>query len=50
MLFRELTSQEESEFRAWARDNKEECFAASNETLAIWHPVIRDEIEKMKSE
>jgi len=44
--FRELSQQEEQEFRWWARDNYE----PHSEIDGLWHPVVRDECEKMNKE
>ena len=41
-LYRELDTEEEKEFRQWARDN----FDIKSVNTA-WHPVVRDEWEKI---
>lgn len=38
-LWRELSKEEEGEFRQWARDNWE----IGDELNPMWHPVVRDE-------
>jgi hypothetical protein len=45
-LFRDLTSEEEAEFRQWARDHYEPF----NEIKGIWHPCVQDECRKMNEE
>jgi len=46
MNFRKLSKKEEKSFRLWARDN----WRKGMEIDQLWHPVIRDEIEKIISE
>lgn len=46
-LYRELTEQEEVEFRQWARDN----FNPLTDTVdSLWHPIVRDECNKIINE
>ena len=45
-LFRELTSEEEKEFRKWARDN----YKPLQPIEGFWHPVIQDECVKINKE
>jgi len=45
-LFRDLTPEEEVEFRQWARDN----FKGTDEMSSVWHPVVRDECNKIINE
>ncbi len=45
-LFRELSKEEEVEFRQWARDNWNPREAIN----PVWHPVVRDECRKMEGE
>lgn len=46
-MFRELSEQEVEEFKKWARDN----FDPSSDMLnPVWHPVVRDECNKMIAE
>jgi hypothetical protein len=45
-LFRELTPEEEEQFRKWARLNYEPFETISG----VWHPVIQDECRRMNSE
>lgn len=42
-LFRNLTDEEISEFRQWAREN----YAPFSPIKGIWHPVIQDECVKI---
>lgn len=42
-LFRELSVEEEQEFRQWARDN----WTPGSEPNQVWHPVVRDEWKKI---
>lgn len=45
-LFRQLTDEEELTFRLWARDNWQHGMNVSE----LWHPIVRDEIDKMEAE
>lgn len=45
-LWRELSLEEEADFRAWARTN----WTLGDEINELWHPVVRDEIAKMAHE
>ncbi len=46
-MFRDLNEQEKQEYRKWARDN----FDPSSDLLnPVWHPVVRDECNKMIAE
>ena len=45
-LFKDLTAQEESEFRQWARDN----YVCFSDISGIWHPVVQDECKNMNDE
>jgi hypothetical protein len=45
-FFRKLSSEEELEFRAWARENYE----PNGNISELWHPVVRDECEKINNE
>ena len=45
-LFRNLTTEEEDEFRQWARDNYEPF----SEIKGVWHPVVQDECVKINQE
>lgn len=42
-LFKDLSTEEESEFRQWARDN----YICFSDIKRIWHPVVQDECQKM---
>ena len=42
-FFRQLTLEEEKPFRQWARDN----WKFGDKVQEVWHPVVRDEIQKM---
>lgn len=46
-IFKELTPEEEVEYRQWARSNFD-----VNETKInhLWHPVVQDECKKMIGE
>ncbi len=46
MIWRPLKKAEEKKFRAWARAN----WKPGQEVNQLWHPVVRDEIDKMKEE
>jgi hypothetical protein len=46
MIFRDLTPEEETEFRQWARQNWKPGDAISE----LWHPVVIDEIGKIRQE
>ncbi len=43
MLFKQLTEEEEEEFREWARENYEPL----SEIKGIWHPVVQAECVKI---
>ena len=45
-IFRDLSFEEEFEFRLWARDNFKPFSFIPNS----WHPVVRDECLKMNNE
>lgn len=45
-LFRDLTPEEEVEFRQWARDN----FKGTDTMSSVWHPIVRDECNKIIDE
>ncbi len=45
-LFKDLTAEEEDEFRQWARDN----YVCFSDVSGVWHPVVQDECSKMNSE
>lgn len=46
-MFRELSQQEEDEFRQWARDNYEP-FSAIKE--GIWHPIVVEECQNINKD
>ena len=45
-LFRVLDESEEKTFRAWARENHKPGDAVNR----MWHPVVRDECQRMDEE
>jgi hypothetical protein len=45
-IWRVLSPEEEIEFRQWARNNYTKGFTINS----IWHPVVRDECNKMNNE
>lgn len=45
-LFRDLTPQEETTFRAWAREN----YKPFSDIRGVWHPVVQDECRKMNAD
>lgn len=45
-LWRDLSPEEEKEYRQWARDN----YRPASEIKGVWHPVVRDECKKMNNE
>ena len=45
-IFKDLTAEEEEEFRQWAREHYLPKGARSN----VWHPVVHNEMEKMERE
>jgi len=45
-FFRNLSEEDEGEFRQWARDN----YNAGGEVSGLWHPVIRDECRRIDEE
>lgn len=46
MLFKNLSLEQEGEFRAWAREN----YKPLEPIKGVWHPVIQDECVKMNIE
>ncbi len=51
VFFRDLDVKEEQEFRDWARNNIKDLTTRDLDgTLSIYHPVVRDEWEKIKKE
>tara|TARA_R100001594_G_scaffold30302_2_gene56729 strand:- start:359 stop:529 length:171 start_codon:yes stop_codon:yes gene_type:complete len=44
-LFRELTEQEEKEFRQYAHD----MYTPGDPVSEVWHPILRDEIAKINA-
>jgi hypothetical protein len=46
MMFRELTEQEQKEFKEWARKN----YAPHSKIDELWHPVIKHECLKINVE
>jgi len=45
-LFKDLTTEEEIEFRQWARDN----YICFSDISGIWHIIVQNECQKMNSE
>ena len=45
-LFRDLTEDEEKDFRQWARDN----YKPYTDIRGVWHPVVQDECRKINEE
>jgi len=45
-LFKVLTEEEAVEYRQWARDN----YVPGDDIPGIWHPIVREECEKMNVE
>jgi hypothetical protein len=45
-IFRELTHDEEKEFRAWARQN----YHQYDDIKGVWHPVVQDECRRINAE
>tara|TARA_R100000773_G_C4214916_1_gene113788 strand:+ start:672 stop:839 length:168 start_codon:yes stop_codon:yes gene_type:complete len=43
MLFKNLSKEEEKDFRQWAKDN----YKPLDPIKRIWHPVIQDECKLM---
>ena len=46
MFFKSLSSEEEQEFRQWARDN----YKVGEAISGVWHPVVQDECVKINTE
>jgi len=42
IMFRELSDQEEKEFRQWAKDNPD------TKPDSLYHPVVNDELKKIQ--
>lgn len=51
-LFKELTEEEEYEYRLWARDNWpfREGMCWNDEPKNAWHPVVQEECKRMNNE
>ena len=45
-LFKDLTCQEETEFRTWAKEN----YVPFNDIKGIWHPIIQDECRRINEQ
>jgi len=45
-LHKQLSEEEEPEYRQWARDN----YRAGAKIEEVWHPAVRDECRKINSE
>lgn len=45
-LFNQLTSQQEADFRLWARQN----YQVYTPIDGVWHPVVQDECVRMNAE
>lgn len=46
LSFRDLNESEVKEFRKWARNN----YIVGSNIPIIWHPIVRDECEKINKE
>ena len=46
MFFRKVSSEEEQQFRQWARDN----YKPFSDISGVWHPYTQDECVKMNLE
>lgn len=44
--FRQLSKEEEQEFKNWAQEN----YTAGEDISPLWHPVVRKECEKINAE
>ena len=45
-FYRQLDEKEEKEFRQWARNN----YTPGGPIYSLWHPVVRDECDKINHE
>jgi hypothetical protein len=45
-LFKDLTRQEEAEFRDWAKEN----YVPFANIKGIWHPIIQDECRRINEQ
>ena len=45
-LFKQLSPEEEAEYRQWAREN----YRPFEPIKGIWHPVVQDECRRMNEE
>jgi hypothetical protein len=45
-IWEKLTTDEEEEFRQWAKDN----WKPNTKPSPLWHPVVRDEWQKLDEE
>lgn len=49
-LHKELNTEEEIDFRQWARDNYRGFNSPNGEINSVWHPIVKEECERMRNE
>lgn len=47
-MFNKVTPTQEQEFIQWARDNFHQKVGVSGPIRAIWHPIVRKEMWRLK--
>jgi len=48
-MFKELTETEEKTYIKWARDNYHSKVGISGTIKALWHPVVRKEMRRIRT-
>ena len=46
-MFKDLTPKQEQEYLQWARDNYHTKVGLSGEIKGFWHPVVRQEMQRL---
>jgi hypothetical protein len=49
-MFKDLSKEEEKAFVKWAQDNYHQKVGIHGTIRAIWHPVVRNEMKRLKAE
>lgn len=48
-MFKQLSAIEAKEYVKWAQDNFHQKVGVSGNIRAIWHPVVRQEMKRLKA-